>query len=129
YRRLGRPFVVSGHSAGGHLAACLVATDRKKVDPSLPADLVRDGLSLSCQFDLAPLMQTGMNQDMRLDAESATRVSQRHWNVPGGRTRHAWVGGDEGGEFLRQSREIAAVWGDKGVETDYVAVPGVNHFT
>lgn len=129
YRRLGRPFAVSGHSAGGHLTACLVATDWKKVDPSLPADLVRDGLSISGLFDLAPLMQTGMNQDLRLDAESAKRVSPLHWNVSGGRTLHAWVGGDESGEFLRQSREVAAVWGDKGVETDYVAVPGANHFT
>ena len=90
---------------------------------------MRDGLSISGLFDLAPLMQTGMNQDLRLDAESAKRVSPLHWNVSGGRTLHAWVGGDESGEFLRQSREVAAVWGDKGVETDYVAVPGANHFT
>jgi arylformamidase len=129
YRRLGRPFAVSGHSAGGHLTACLVATDWKKVDPSLPADLARDGFSISGLFDLAPLMQTGMNQDLRLDAESARRVSPLHWNVPAGRTLHAWAGGDESSEFLRQSREIATVWGDKGVETEYVAVPDTNHFT
>jgi len=129
FRRHGQALAVSGHSAGGHLAACLVATDWKKIDPSLPADLVRDGLSISGLFDLAPLMQTGMNQDLRLDSESAARVSPLFWDVAPGRSLHAWVGGDESGEFLRQSKEIATVWGDKGVETEYVAVPDTNHFT
>ena len=129
HRRHGGRFAVSGHSAGGHLTACLVATDWNKLDPSLPADLVRDGLSISGLFDLAPLMQTGMNQDLRLDAESSARVSPLFWDVAPGRSLHAWVGGDESNEFLRQGREIATVWGDKGVETEYVAVPDTNHFT
>jgi arylformamidase len=129
HRRHGGRFAVSGHSAGGHLTACLVATDWKKIDPSLPADLVRDGLSISGLFDLAPLMQTGMNQDLRLDGESVPRVSPLFWDVAPGRSLHAWVGGDESQEFLRQSREVATVWGDKGVETEYVAVPDTNHFT
>src|SRR5262249_9523034 len=33
--RLGRPLVISGHSAGGHLAACMLATDWPKYDGSL----------------------------------------------------------------------------------------------
>jgi arylformamidase len=35
--KLGRPLVVSGHSAGGHLAACMLATDWHALDASLPA--------------------------------------------------------------------------------------------
>ena len=42
--RLGRPLVVSGHSAGGHLAACMLATDWPAFDASLPADLGHCGL-------------------------------------------------------------------------------------
>src|SRR5271168_4904769 len=30
--RLGRPLLLSGHSAGGHLAACLLATDWQALD-------------------------------------------------------------------------------------------------
>src|ERR1700730_16944855 len=37
--RLGRSLVISGHSAGGHLAACLLATDWSHIDASLPPDL------------------------------------------------------------------------------------------
>ena len=36
--RLGQPLVISGHSAGGHLAACLLATDWPAFDASLPAE-------------------------------------------------------------------------------------------
>src|ERR1700709_70557 len=31
--RLGRPLVISGHSAGGHLAACLMGTDSRSGGP------------------------------------------------------------------------------------------------
>ena len=33
WRRFGQRLMVYGHSAGGHLAACMVATDWKKLDP------------------------------------------------------------------------------------------------
>ena len=39
------------------------------------------------------------------------------------------VGGDESTEFLRQSRMMADLWGAKGVDTRYQALPGLNHFT
>jgi arylformamidase len=129
HRRHGKPLTVSGHSAGGHLTACLVATNWKKVDAGLPADLVRAGLSISGLFDLSPLVHTAMNQDLKLDAASAAQVSPLFWEVAPGRTLDAWVGGDESGEFLRQSVEIAETWGQNGVITEYVAVPDANHFT
>jgi arylformamidase len=129
YRRHKKPLTASGHSAGGHLTACLVATDWKKESADLPAGLVRAGLSISGLFDLAPLMHTAMNGDLRLDPVSAANVSPLFWEIAPGRTLDAWVGGAESNEFLRQSREIADVWRKKGVTTEYVAVPGSNHFT
>jgi arylformamidase len=129
YRRHKRPLTASGHSAGGHLTACLVATDWKNEGTDLPQDLVRAGLSISGLFDLAPLMDTAMNGDLRLDPMSAANASPLFWDISRGRTLDAWVGGNESAEFLRQSREVADVWGKKGVATEYVAVPGANHFT
>lgn len=129
YRRHGRPVAVSGHSAGGHLTACLIATDWKKVGADLPADLVTDGLSISGLFDLAPLLRASMNEDLRMDEESARRVSPILWPVEPGRTLDAWVGGDESHEFLRQSREIAEAWGRKGAATQFRPMSGANHFT
>ena len=38
------------------------------------------------------------------------------------------VGGAESSEFLRQSRIVVDGWREKGVETRYEALPGMNHF-
>ncbi|HEY4863700.1 MAG TPA: alpha/beta hydrolase [Xanthobacteraceae bacterium] len=130
WRRHGRKLVACGHSAGGHLAACLLATDWKKRAPDLPADLVPAAFSISGLFDLTPLVGISMNADLRLDAAEARRVSPLFWEVPAGaRALEAWVGGKESGEFLRQSRVIADAWGLKGVATRYIGVEGADHFT
>jgi len=39
------------------------------------------------------------------------------------------VGGDESPEFIRQSKDMAAVWAAKGAETRFEALAGLNHFT
>jgi arylformamidase len=129
YRRHGRRLVAAGHSAGGHLSACLVATDWKARGGGLPADLVPAGLSISGLFDLAPLMHTSMNQDLRVDAGNVQRISPLAWDVVRDRVFEAWVGGDESAEFLRHSRDVSEKWGGKGVKTRYVEVSGANHFT
>jgi arylformamidase len=128
WRRHHRRLMASGHSAGGHLAACLVATDWAARD--LPADLVTTGLSISGLFDLAPLVGISMNAELRLDAAEARRVSPLFWQLPPrARALDAWVGGDESNEFLRASKAIAEDWGGKGIATRYVPVAGANHFT
>src|SRR3954453_15983053 len=46
WRRFGRKLLVYGHSAGGHLTACMVATDWKALNSELPADLVPAGYAV-----------------------------------------------------------------------------------
>jgi len=127
--RFGRRILVFGHSAGGHLAACLLASGWKALAPDAPADLVPAAYSISGLFDLTPLIGIAMNQDLRLDAEEARRVSPLFWPPPVARPFDAVVGALESSEFLRQSRVIAETWGKAGVVTRYEAVPGTNHFT
>jgi arylformamidase len=130
WRRHGRKLVACGHSAGGHLAACLLATDWKARAPDLPADLVPAAFSISGVFDLTPLVDVSMNQDLMLDAAAARRVSPLFWEIPAGaRVFDAWAGGKESSEFLRQSRAIAEAWGKKGVATRFFEVAGADHFT
>jgi arylformamidase len=129
WRRFGQRLMVYGHSAGGHLSACMVATDWKKLDPKAPADLVPAGYSISGLFDLSPLIHTAMNADLRLDEVEVGRVSPLNWPVAAGRVFDAVVGGAESSEFLRQSRVVAETWRARGVETRYEDVPGANHFT
>jgi arylformamidase len=121
--------LVTGHSAGGHLTAAMVATDWSQV-VGVPADLVRAGVAISGVFELAPLVGTSINDLVGLDEASALAASPLLWPPPPkGRTLVAAVGGDESAEFLRQARDIAEAWGRAGVKTECLVVPGTNHFT
>ncbi|MBI3434617.1 MAG: alpha/beta hydrolase [Proteobacteria bacterium] len=129
WRRFGQRMLVCGHSAGGHLAACMLATDWSRRDPGAPADLVPTAIAISGIFDLAPLLEISMNADLRLDAESARANSPLFWPPPVGKMLDAIVGAEESNEFLRQSRGIAQAWGKEGVATRCEAVAERNHFT
>lgn len=127
--RLHKRILVLGHSAGGHLTSCMVATDWKALDPHLPEDLVPAGYAISGVFELEPILQTSMNADLRLDAAEAEQMSPILWDVPAGRILEVVVGGAESPEFLRQSRMLAEAWRQDEIETRYEAIPGKNHFT
>jgi len=73
--RTGERTLIYGHSAGGHLAAAMVATDWQSLYPKAPADLVPAAYSISGLFDLTPLVGIQMAQDLRLDEAEARRVS------------------------------------------------------
>ena len=121
--RSGRRPVVFGHSAGGHLAACLLSQGRASA-----------AVAISGVFDLAPLIPTSINTALRLDAREAAALSPIHWpapdgSTPGGTVLDCVVGGAETSEFIRQSRDMADQWGSNGVDTRFEALPGLNHFT
>ena len=127
--RFERRLVVAGHSAGGHLTACMIATDWAAVDEDLPQDFVTAGYAISGLFDLKPLVQTSINTALGMDAAEAELQSPLSWHPPIGLRFDAVVGGEESAEYLRQSRTIVERWGAAGVRTRYESVPGANHFT
>src|SRR5690242_2374039 len=129
WRKRRQRIFVYGHSAGGHLAACMVATDWKAFASDAPADLVPAAYAISGVFDLLPLQHCSQNQDLRLDEAEARRVSPLYWNVPAGRSLDAVVGALESSEFLRQSKAIAETWRQKSASTRYEEIAGTNHFT
>jgi arylformamidase len=129
WRRFGRKILVFGHSAGGHLAACLLATDWRAFSSDAPVDLVPAACAISGLFDLAPLTGISMNQDLRLTATEACEASPLLWTAPSGRVLEAWCGALESGEFRRQNRIIAETWAKAGVDTAWLEVPDANHFT
>lgn len=129
WTRFHRRLLCCGHSAGGHLTGAMLATDWTAWGGDVPARLVPAGLSISGVFDLLPLINVSLNQDLRLDAEEARRLSPAFWHAPTGLVFDALVGALESSEFLRQSRLIADLWGEAGVTTRYEEVAGANHFT
>ena len=128
WQRYSRRIFVVGHSAGGHLAGALLATDWAALYPKAPADLVPAGYLISGVFDLVPLVGITPNQDLRLTAETARQLSPALWPVAPGRTFDAVVGGLESSEFLRQSQLITKAW-QNAAKTRYEEIAGMNHFT
>lgn len=128
-RRFKRPVTVYGHSAGGHLAACLVATDWRTVATDLDAVTVPAALCVSGIYDLDALVRTPLNEKLRLDADSAAGVSPLRWPLPSGRRVVAWVGEREPQEFHWQAERMVARFTAAGTDARQVVGVGCSHFT
>lgn len=114
------PIVLSGHSAGGHLAARMA--DRTLLPPEVSTRL-RHVLAISPLADLRPLMRTAMNDILAIDADEAAQESPLlmtdRLEVP----VTVWVGGDERPAFVDQGRQLARAWG-----ADLQLPAGFHHF-
>ena len=120
---------VIGHSAGGHLAAMLLACRWTQLGSDLPRDLVRKAMSISGLFDLEPVRKTPFVQtDLRLTPAQVRQASPALWSAPRGRTLYTVVGGDESPEFLRHNALIRKAWGARVVPV-CEPLPGLNHFS
>ena len=119
--------VVSGHSAGAHLAAMMAACDWARYERDLPADLVKAAAAISGIYDLMPLRRTSMNADLALD-ENAARVASPVTYRPSRPVPVVIaVGADESVEFRRQAELLARHW--PHCARAPIVLPGVNHFT
>lgn len=121
--RTGRPLVVTGHSAGGHLTACLMAHSPKALKRPIVA-----GMPISGLFDLVPLVSTSVNRALGLTVEEARRLSPIYATPPLDSRVVAVVGGAESDEYRRQTRAFAEQWGAMDASTRVIEVPDAHHF-
>jgi len=121
--------VVAGHSAGGHLAAMLLACDGQRLARGLPSRLARSAVSISGLYELAPLAATpSLQADLRLTPEVIARASPAQFAAPAGARLASVVGALESDEFLRHNRLIRDRWGEQVVPV-CDELPGRDHFT
>ncbi|WP_341366660.1 alpha/beta hydrolase [Yoonia sp. BS5-3] len=104
--RVSGPIRLVGHSAGGQLVARIGAAPGMAVWKDRLAGIV----PISPVADLAPLMRTSMNADLRIDAAEAAAESPLHLPAPKAEVT-VWVGGDERPAFLDQANALGAAWG------------------
>ncbi|WP_103171815.1 alpha/beta hydrolase [Paracoccus sp. SY] len=123
---IGGPIALTGHSAGGHLAARMICDDTTL--PDAVAARVTACVPISPLTDLRPLMRTEMNETLRLDAAEAAAESPALLAPRQGIPVTTWVGGMERPEFIRQARLLADIWAGLGAPTDCVIDPGLHHF-
>lgn len=123
---------VGGSSAGGHLAAMMLAGGRAADwtgAMGLPADVIGAVLALSGLHDLEPLRHTVVNDWLDLDEATIADFSPLRHIAEGSAARLLLsVGGLETAEFRRQTAAYAEAARAKGVDTTVVEMPGHNHF-
>ncbi len=116
---------LTGHSAGGHLTAMMMATDWDEY--GLPFDVVNGAVPLSGLFDLEPLRLAYLNEDLRMDEAESRRNSPIHhlpkWMPP----TVVAVGGGETDEFRRQSRIYTDACRAAGFDVSYLEVGRLDH--
>ncbi|MCK9509021.1 MAG: alpha/beta hydrolase [Pigmentiphaga sp.] len=116
-----RQVSVSGHSAGGHLAAMMAAR-------GFPHALV-SVCALSGIFDLAPIQQCFLNEvlslsDQEVEEHSPVRLTP-HFQ---GRL-HLLTGEEEGVEYARQATALRDAWSAHRSAPTLEFAAGHNHFT
>ena len=124
--RVDGPLILAGHSAGGHLVQSMMCED-SELSQKVAQRLVHV-LSISGIADLRPLLNTQLNEALRLDSASAVKCSpvfrKPMTHVP----LTAWVGAAERAEFIRQNALIANIWRGLGATTRVVEEPDRHHF-
>jgi arylformamidase len=118
---------VCGNSAGAHLAAMLLATDRS--GDGLAPGTIKGGTFVSGVFDMVPLLESGANDWLKMDIDVAVRNSPIYHVPVHGCPIVCAVGADELPEFVEQSRNFAAVWRSHGHPATFTACAGLHHFS
>jgi len=119
---------VSGHSAGGHLTALMMATDWPSADSRLPPDLIKAGIPISGLYELEPLVHTSINEGPCMDIAEAHAESPCYIPPVTNAPQLVVVGGAETSEFLRQSDDYADQYRTAERKMERYDVPGADHF-
>lgn len=103
--RVAGPVVVTGHSAGGHLAARMACADTPSGAP------IARVVPISPVAELEPLLATEMNARLGLTSDEVAAESPARLIRSPGVSAHVWVGAQERPAFLWQARTLSENWG------------------
>ena len=120
--------VVAGHSAGGHLAAMMLAAQWPVWSADLPRNLVKAGVLLSALTDLEVIRHVDfVADDLKLTDDGIRRLSPALMPQSHPAPFITGVGGLESDEFKRQNALIIARW--RPSHRQDVPLDGYNHLT
>lgn len=102
---------LSGHSAGGYMAAALLLTDWEG-EYSIPNDSIKGVTTISALHDLEPLRHSYLQAKLNLTQPevSLLTLTEQIKAYEGSAQLDCFVGGQETAEFIRQSHELSELW-------------------
>jgi arylformamidase len=98
-------------------------------EAGLPDDMIKGGTSVSGLFDLRPVAASFRNESLQLTPEEVAHFSPLLRRPEISSPTIVAVGGDETGEFLRQSEDFAQLVRSMGTPVEHIVVAGTNHIT
>lgn len=117
---------LSGHSAGAHLAAMVMATSTTEF--ARAGLRIREVILISGVYDLEPISQTSVNDPLQLTPVELHDLSPiLNLPAPGPRYRIT-VGEQDTREFIRQSRDYAEALRKAGHAVSFDLQQGTHHF-
>lgn len=119
---------ISGHSAGGHLVAMLMATDWPAADARLQGNVFAGACAISGVYDLEPIRRSYLNAHLRLTEAEAASNSPIDLAPRQSCPMRVMLGDRESDEFHRQSRALVEKWAIPGWAPE-LAVPEGDHFS
>ena len=120
---------ISGHSAGGHIVAMLMATNWKEIAEDLPGDLMKGGCAISGLFNLLPIQLSYVNYPIGMDEATAHRNSPVHLSPGSNAPLIVTVGEAESDEYRAQSQDLVDTWSQQGLSITHLPIPDANHFS
>lgn len=118
---------LAGHSAGGHLAAMMLACRFDWFDPELPQQIPCGALAISGVYDVESVRKTAfLQRDLRLTREGARAVSPVWLPASGDAPLALAVGEEESEAFHLQARLMRRHWPQA---EKLLIVPGAHHFS
>jgi len=117
---------IIGNSAGAHLAAMII--EKKWMDKNA-AGFIKGVCLLSGIFNLLPVQLLELNSVLNISNETAACNSPAALTPAEDCKLLICVGADETDEFKSQSRQLYENWKDKNTAIQFLALPGIHHYS
>ncbi|MEO7531595.1 MAG: alpha/beta hydrolase [Sediminibacterium sp.] len=115
---------ISGHSAGGHLAAMMMVEN----EPSFPYP-IKGVCAISGLYNLLPVQLCYVNEVLGMDKETALTHSPVNLLPVVLCPMLLAVGANETKEYLEQSLELYTAWSKQNVQIEILEIETADHFS
>lgn len=118
---------VSGHSAGAHLLAAVLAQTGQPYQ--LPAGIIKKAYLLSGVYDVEPVLEISVNEEIRLLPEEVHAMSPVRFKFSPETSYEILVGGGEPRDWIHESSRFAEHLKNQGCAVYYQTMGDLNHYS